>query len=239
MTAAQIQLSIRSYSLRQAEHSHAHHQLVMPLHGNITLEINGEKQIIGPRRCAVIYQGELHRFAADECARFLVADLWQLPSDISRQHQHYLGLSAPFFAFIQYLEKQLQAPEFEILSPSICGMFWQLLSCESFVQPIDYRLSLALEVIEQRLSEQLSLQELASAAHLSLSQFKALFNQQLGTSPIKYITKLRMEKAKALLSYTDLPVNLVAERVGYTNPSAFSRRFKEIFGQLPKSFNKH
>ncbi len=43
-----------------------------------------------------------------------------------------------------------------------------------------------------------------------------------------------MEKAKALLTHTDLPVQLIAERVGYTDLSAFSRRFSIHFGLSPR-----
>ncbi|WP_419535300.1 helix-turn-helix domain-containing protein [Endozoicomonas sp.] len=45
-----------------------------------------------------------------------------------------------------------------------------------------------------------------------------------------------MEKAKALLTHTDLPIQLIAERVGYNDVSAFSRRFTSHFGLSPKAF---
>ncbi|POF56904.1 AraC family transcriptional regulator, partial [Vibrio vulnificus] len=53
---------------------------------------------------------------------------------------------------------------------------------------------------------------------------------------LQYITALRMEKAKALLTHTDLPVQRVAEQVGYSDLSAFSRRFSRHFGLSPRAF---
>lgn len=60
----------------------------------------------------------------------------------------------------------------------------------------------------------------------------------MGMSCQSYITQLRMNKAKALLSYTDTPINLIAEQVGYLNASAFSRKFREHVGVSPSHFYK-
>ncbi|REL30847.1 AraC family transcriptional regulator [Thalassotalea euphylliae] len=234
-----IALSIRSYTRKLSQHHHNHHQLVLPLHGNIELDIANDKQTIGPKCCAIIYQGELHSFAADECARFLVADLTDLPSKYLPQHQHYVSISDAFYAFIQYVEKQLAQPEFDDVSSALTPLFWSLLATQTSTHTIDKRLAPVLDTMAQQLANPLTLSDLAEQAHLSLSQFKAVFHQQLGTSPQQYLTNLRMEKAKALLSYTDLPIGLVAEQVGYQNASAFSRRFKEVYGQSPKAFSKH
>ncbi|WP_350629915.1 helix-turn-helix domain-containing protein, partial [Pseudoalteromonas sp. Q36-MNA-CIBAN-0048] len=50
------------------------------------------------------------------------------------------------------------------------------------------------------------------------------------------ITEKRMQKAKALLTHTDLPIQIIAEQVGYNDLSAFSRRFSLYFGLSPRLF---
>jgi len=55
---------------------------------------------------------------------------------------------------------------------------------------------------------------------------------------MKYVTKLRMEKAQALLTHTDYPLPFIGEKVGYKEPSAFSRKFSQYFGLSPIKFKK-
>ena len=53
---------------------------------------------------------------------------------------------------------------------------------------------------------------------------------------MKYVTKLRMEKAQALLTHTDYPLQIIGEKVGYKELSAFSRKFSQYFGLSPTKF---
>ena len=68
--------------------------------------------------------------------------------------------------------------------------------------------------------------------------FKKLFKIQTGMTVMKYVTKLRMEKAQALLTHTDYPLPIIGEKVGYKEPSAFSRKFSQYFGLSPTKFKK-
>jgi transcriptional regulator GlxA family with amidase domain len=63
---------------------------------------------------------------------------------------------------------------------------------------------------------------LAESAFLSETQFKKLFKQHTGMTVMKYVTKLRMEKALALITHTDYPLKIIGEKVGYKEPSTFS-----------------
>jgi AraC-like DNA-binding protein len=47
-----------------------------------------------------------------------------------------------------------------------------------------------------------------------------------------------MEKARALLANTDMPINIVAENTGYADQSAFSRRFQSYHGISPREYKK-
>jgi len=55
---------------------------------------------------------------------------------------------------------------------------------------------------------------------------------------MQYVTAKRMDKARALLQHTDYSVQLIAEQVGYTDISAFSRRFSANFGLTPTRFTQ-
>lgn len=69
--------------------------------------------------------------------------------------------------------------------------------------------------------------------HAKLYQHR--IQKETGISVVQYITEQRMLAAKQLLSVQKLSVNVVCEKVGYTNPFYFSRRFKAYFGYAPSN----
>ncbi|MGP4763372.1 helix-turn-helix domain-containing protein, partial [Klebsiella pneumoniae] len=71
-----------------------------------------------------------------------------------------------------------------------------------------------------------------------LSQFKQLFRQQLQQTPGDYLTQLRMQQARQLLQFSDLPVQRIAQLCGYTSASAFSARFRQQFQQKPQQYRE-
>ena len=80
---------------------------------------------------------------------------------------------------------------------------------------IDPRIRKVIQLIHQDVSRDFSIEELASTACLSHSQFKLLFNKSINMTPIQHtLPRLKMEKARSLLSNTDTPINLIAEQVG-------------------------
>ena len=80
--------------------------------------------------------------------------------------------------------------------------------------------------------------ELAALCCLSESRFTHLFREATGKSLQDFIASLRMEKAKELLSATDMPVREVGEMVGYSDQNYFSRRFKSMVGLSPREYRK-
>lgn len=206
-----LALSIRSYTRQQQSHRHNHCQLVLPIQGQIDIDINGDKKTIGAKRLAIISTNETHSFSAHEQARFLVVDLPSFPTNITTLNRHYLNISDAFYAFVLYAEQQLSQANFTDVELEVSQLFFQLLATQSFQRNIDPRIEQTLTYMEQHLTDENPLSMLAGIACLSLSQFKHLFRQQMDMSPHQYLTKIRMEKAKALLCYTDYPVGLIAE----------------------------
>ncbi|MCO4759623.1 MAG: helix-turn-helix domain-containing protein [Oceanospirillaceae bacterium] len=234
-------LSIRSYTRTQHAHTHGYCQLVLPLHGTIKISIqtsvvHASSDRVGPGRCAIIPADAKHSFSADEQARFLVADLDQLPELITDLPTPFVSISSPLLAFCQFVEHQLQHQHNPALHEEIGALFLSLLTQERFQARYDPRISRTLEYLQQDLGQTTKLTALAEIACLSLSQYKALFKQQTGLSTSQYLLKLRMDKVRALLAHTDYPIGMIAEHVGYQDLSAFSRRFSEYFGQSPRHF---
>ncbi|MFA7553342.1 MAG: AraC family transcriptional regulator [Spongiibacteraceae bacterium] len=92
------------------------------------------------------------------------------------------------------------------------------------------------EVIHTHLYADLSLDELAKLCHMSLSTFKRKFNDAYSESPKKYITRLKIEKAIALLKTGNLRISDIVFQTGFESISTFNRAFKAQTGQSPSQF---
>ncbi len=80
--------------------------------------------------------------------------------------------------------------------------------------------------------------ELAREARLSHSLLIAQFKQMTGLPPYHFQLACRLEKAKALLTSTDLPITQIAFDLGFCASQHFSGHFKRAFGQTPKAWRK-
>jgi AraC-like DNA-binding protein len=77
---------------------------------------------------------------------------------------------------------------------------------------------------------------LARRARLSRSRLHAVFRQAVGCSPMLYARRRRLERARALLASSDLPIHEVAERAGFPDQFHFSRAFKRAHGASPSEY---
>ncbi|HEY9821134.1 MAG TPA: AraC family transcriptional regulator [Candidatus Sericytochromatia bacterium] len=106
-------------------------------------------------------------------------------------------------------------------------------------EPLDaLKLNQLKEFIEEHLSEDLSIANMASVVHTSPFHFARAFKAATGQPPHRYVTQRRMEQAKILLSVTRLPVAEVANRVGFSNQSHFSAQFRRATGTTPKRYRE-
>ncbi len=95
-----------------------------------------------------------------------------------------------------------------------------------------------LQYIEDHLQNDLTVELLAKEAHFHPNYFIALFKKSTGYSPIQYINRLRMEKAKHQLSFTDKPVSTIADGLGM-DLHYFSRTFREFTGSSPSQWREN
>ena len=86
------------------------------------------------------------------------------------------------------------------------------------------------------ISSSVSIKDLAAMNNLSVSRFSHLFTQTYGMSPHSYRLKIKIERAKYLLTENDRPVKEVAEMLGFEDALYFSRMFKKYTGVSPQAF---
>lgn len=97
----------------------------------------------------------------------------------------------------------------------------------------DARLGRALLAMHQRPGESWSLSMLAERAGMSRTAFVARFTQVLASTPIAYLTGVRMAEAQRLFNDPNHSVARVAGLLGYQTEAAFRRAFKRVTGESP------
>lgn len=90
-----------------------------------------------------------------------------------------------------------------------------------------------IELMQSHLADPLDLDQLSRLTGVSLRQIQRLFTQHLDQSAMRFYRALRLEVADNLLVQTSLPVIEVAMATGFSNPTHFSRAFREEFGISP------
>lgn len=96
----------------------------------------------------------------------------------------------------------------------------------------------AVRFIQERYSEDISLQEIAELLELSPNYVSLLFKKELRLTFSEYVNRVRLEKAKELLLGTNLKSYEIAQRVGFADDSYFSRAFKKHTGVRPGGFRR-
>ena len=94
----------------------------------------------------------------------------------------------------------------------------------------------ALALIDRRLDERISLQQMAHVAGTSPHCFARLFKRSIGVAPHQYVIRRRLERAKELLEETPLSIAEVALAVGCANQSHFSALFHKATGVTPLGY---
>lgn len=101
-----------------------------------------------------------------------------------------------------------------------------------------FRLRRVLDCVESRLGEDLSMVDLAGAAELSPLYFARAFRQETGTTPHRHLLERRIERAKRLLTATEMPIVEIAAACGFCDQSHLARWFKRIVGATPSRWRE-
>lgn len=97
---------------------------------------------------------------------------------------------------------------------------------------------MAKQYVMQHFREQITLEEVCDTIGFSVSYFSALFKKETGEGFAKYLTRVRMEEAKAMLRETNLPVAQICEQVGYSDRKHFTQTFHKATGLNPAQYRK-
>lgn len=102
----------------------------------------------------------------------------------------------------------------------------------------DTAISKAQEWLELNYAQNITIDSMASQQAMTRRTFERRFKKATGTSPIKYLQKLRIENAKILLETSDNNFDEITYAVGYEDPSTFRKVFQKNSGLSPSSYRE-
>lgn len=105
-------------------------------------------------------------------------------------------------------------------------------------EPVGYaapeRLREAIILMERNLEQPLDIATIAETVGISQRQLDRLFNKHTGVSPVRYYLDVRLDRARGLITQTELPILTVAVACGFGSNAQFSRTYKKRFDISPR-----
>jgi AraC-like DNA-binding protein len=102
----------------------------------------------------------------------------------------------------------------------------------------DRRVQVVRVLLEGSFDRKLGLRDMSAEVNLSPWRLAHLFKSETGMSPQRYLTLVRLQRAKDQLETSFLSVQEIATGVGIPNPSQFTKCFKAAYGMTPVEYRK-
>ena len=94
------------------------------------------------------------------------------------------------------------------------------------------------DYLEAHYEERITLEGLAERFYINKFYLTKLFKQTYGVTVNSYLMQIRITRAKQLLRFTDLSIELIGEKCGISDPNYFSRAFKKMEGLTPGRYRR-
>jgi AraC family transcriptional regulator len=184
-------------------------------------------------------------FSADRLSAWIDGE----PRQTDLGHLHRSVLNSPFIH--QLMDRIWDFGEIDAGSSALMGdaallMLWAELLREARM-PVKlpakgglapWQVRRCTEFLNEHAHESIGLEQLAALVGLSPFHFARAFKQSTGVPPHRYQLNLRIQRAKALLELTELPVTEIAFDVGYESTQALSRLFRREVGVSPSDYRR-
>lgn len=187
-----------------------------------------------------------------------VFDLYSFPYEVEANQaidllfqnycNYYPELTLPyssaedFYAHPSYREYAIRYAQMDRSQKmQLQGFVWILASffmkkAQKRLAEIDERLIRVISYIKDNVGKEVSVETLADKACVTKSHLERLFREKLGTSPLQYILRTKIQCAQRLLMTTNYSINVIAHEVGFADPSYFIRIFRQKIGFTPQDY---
>lgn len=249
---AVLKAGMRSYTSLVQAHTHSFFQIVLPSQGMLDIEIAGRGGRIDRDWAAVIGAGDRHAFSANqEANRFIVLDISESEGAsgtrdllVRLAEQRYLLLTPAAHHLIGYAEQTFVHSKPTASDEGRLTALWLPLLLEALSpEPLPVgrsvrALARAKAYIDRFYDQPIRNSDLTRIAGLGSSRLHELFQEQLGTTPRRYVAGLRLRRALVLLATTGQSVAEIAARTGHADQSALTRHLRRAQGVTPAAYRR-
>ena len=212
----------------------------------------GQDFLLQPTVMLLFGPNQWHMQYADNDVRFLtISFLWE-DHDFSNWYNRIIAPSSEMQRAIKAILReyaQSQPNREEYLNAQLKLLLLQILrqpmqtdksrGTSPAVQQMHHQIiNQALQIVSSQIYGKLTVPSLAASVNVSASQLTNLFQTYLGVSPAKYITKIRLEESRILLSTRQMSIGEIASKLGYSSIQHFTKQFSTWYGYTPSAYIK-
>jgi AraC-like DNA-binding protein len=215
------------------ESAHAWHEVVVPVRGRYAVRSGGEVLRLRSGEAFFVPAGWRHepRISLNLDFEALVMQ-WRRPGPAAQSAMTLRDVSGHLAFLIDWVHlavhKKLGRPSVALRAHAALEYLNDLLQNTATTR-CDY----VLLHVARHLSQSLTVTEMAKVAGFSRSQLLRAFKKERGSTPMAELTRLRMTRARALLTNTKLTLKEIAAEVGLRSESYLAKRFAEYYGYTP------
>lgn len=251
-----IRPRINRFSDNRPLHYHDFFELEVVCSGHLIYEVNGAKVELSRGDVIAVSPGDIHQYACQEST--LVLRFAVLFKDVCSAVQRMISsVEFPFYAHlseeslaetISTFEKLMSAVETkgefdsEIIGARATVFLTLCMESRESLgnkQSDSYKyVARAMRYITENCTAQITLADVAKAVSLTPSYFSRIFSDINGRSFVEYLAEKRIERAKKMLTSTDVSITDIAFSSGFGSFSSFSRIFLRQVGVTPRQFRK-
>ncbi|WP_261133952.1 helix-turn-helix domain-containing protein [Bacillus sp. Marseille-Q3570] len=108
----------------------------------------------------------------------------------------------------------------------------------NFVSDLSKPIESAIYIIQEHYNDSLTLKGISDQVYLSPSYFSRLFKEETGKTLVEYLADVRVQKAKSMLRMSSLPIEVIANNVGFATSGYFATTFKRLVGITPSEYRE-
>ncbi len=229
------------------------YQLIYICEGQCVVTLDGTVQIAYPGDCILYRPGEAQdyllakkvkphtywiHFNGEVCQKLFETLLLQnvhiIKAEQNREVEHLISRVCQYY--------NLEVPNRELICSGMMQTILALLSNELYKgNPLTGekgkdKISEVISHIKMVPNLNITVSECADFCKMSKVHFSRIFKQITGMPPVQFVLKIRIDRAKELLDFTDKSIAEIAEASGFPDQNYFARTFKKITGMSPTQY---
>lgn len=230
-------MELRSYQRECCSHAHDFAQLVLPISGSMEFEMEPHSSVVHDNTGVYIAPNKRHCYAGSHDNLFLIVDIVAEDDFLSKMAiPPVFNLTTSAKSFIHFAHDYLIQDERDFYTDFLVNQLLLHLSSQKFLTEPDQKIMQAKNWINAHLAAPIDVDRVARHCHLSVSQLQRRFKQGAGYGLAEYWRMKKLQQAKCLLSLGRYSIEEIAFEIGYEHLSAFSRRFRQVFGESPSQW---